>query len=210
MNRGGDLRSPPPFLTMKIPFIICLLISLPILAAEDDGDWEFLNRHIAKADWVNEIMRKQERTTAFRFVPAALKFIEGAEKITVFEGMPHQLFEKELLVRELEKAEETIIGTYPFYPQSQDFMAKDEPALRDLLLDAKGFGPFLLSKMCGGFHPDYAIRFTKGEEHCYLLICFGCGDAQIHHNDKVIQCHLYAGWRELLAGYAKHRPKPAK
>jgi hypothetical protein len=61
--------------------------------------------------------------------------------------------------------------------------------------------------MCGGFHPDYAIRFTKGEEHCDFLLCFGCGDGRILHNGKVIHCHI-RDWEELLAEYAKNRPKP--
>jgi hypothetical protein len=194
---------------MKIPFIICLLITLPCLAAEDDGDWEFLKSRIAKAKPMTR-MRIPEMTNTFRFVPAALKFIEGAEKITVFEGMPHQLFERELLGSELEKTEETIIGSYPFYPQSQDFMAKDELTLRDLLRDENSLRPFFYPKNCGGFHPDYAIRFTKGEEHSDLLLCFGCGDAQILHKGKVIHARFYGGWGKIVDGYDKHRPKPAK
>jgi hypothetical protein len=97
---------PSAFVTMKIPHIICFLISLPALclAAEDDGDWEFLKSRLAKVAHVVPL-RYLDMTNTFRFVPASLKFIEGADKITVFEGLPHQTFESEFLESELEKIE---------------------------------------------------------------------------------------------------------
>ena len=205
------IASAMPNKTISLKTLLLIaLASLSCLAAEDDGDWEFLKSRIAMAKPMTPI-RSPEMTNTFRFVPAALKFIEDADKITVFEGLPHQLFESELLKSEREKIEETVIGGHAFYPQQQDFSEKDEPALRELLRNEKSLRPFLYLKMCGGFHPDYAIRFAKGEEHCDLLLCFGCGDAQILHNGKVIHAHFYGkGWREILAGYTKHRPKPAE
>jgi hypothetical protein len=198
---------------MKIPPITCLLISLPVLclAAGDDGDWEFLKSRLPDKKTMETFARsKREWTDTFRFTPAALKFIEGAERISVFEGMPHQNFESELLKNERDKIEETMIGGFPFYPLHQDLREKDEPPLRKLLLNDHSLSPFLYLKMCGGFHPDYAIRFTKGGEHCDILLCFGCGDGMILHHGKVIHCHIHGGWEDLLAGYAKHRPKPER
>lgn len=150
----------------------------------------------------------KEKTRTFLLVPAAVKFIEGAEKIAVFEGLPHQE-ETDLLRQEIARVDETRIGGFAFYPHAQDLNEKDEPSVRKHLRVFEGLQPFHLLKMCGGFHPDYAIRFTKGEEHCDILLCLGCGDARILHDGKVIHCHIDKGiWKELLAGYAKHRPKP--
>ncbi len=104
--------------------------------AKEDGDWEFLKSRLAKVAHVVPL-RIPEMTNTFRFVPAALNFIEGAEKVTVFEGLPHQLFESELLKSERAKIEETVIGGYPFYPQQQDLSEKDERALTELLRDEK-------------------------------------------------------------------------
>jgi hypothetical protein len=196
---------------MKLPALLCLIAFPTFSHAEekDDGDWEFLKSSLPNRIAAGAPVVDREITDSFRFLPAALKFIGEAKKLTVFEGMPHQNFESELLKSEQDKIEETIIGGFPFYPQPRDFQEKDEPALREILRLPSCFRPFLYLKMCGGFHPDYVIRFSKGEEHCDLLLCFGCGDARILHDGKVIHCHIFKkAWKELLAGYAKQRPKP--
>ena len=148
-----------------------------------------------------------KETNSFRFMPGALRFMEKAETITVFEGLPHQTWEPESLKKELGKTEEILIGDFPFYPTPAALEKSDHPALLKLLSVPEGLRPFIYFKMCGGFHPDYAIRFTKEGTHCHLLLCFGCGDAGILHDNKVIHCHIgKKGWQELLSPYAKFRP----
>jgi hypothetical protein len=197
---------------MKLPALLCLIAMFPAFShaeEKDDGDWEFLKSRLPEKSGSGIPRVPEDITNTFRFFPAAFKLIESADKITVFEGMPHQGWEGKLLERELARVDETMIGEFPFYPHPQEFREKDEPSLRKILRLPECFRPFLSRKMCGGFHPDYAIRFTKGDEHCDLLLCFGCGDAHILHKGKVIHCHIFRKeWQELLAGYAKHRPKP--
>lgn len=192
---------------MKLLSLFALL-TLPCVSAEEDGDWEFLKRNIPDEKEMKSIIGNREWTESYRFAPAAFKFIEGAERFTVFEGMPHQNFEADLLKIERDKIEETIIGDFSFYPEPQNLQKEDEPALKELLGAPHVFRPFLYLKMCGGFHPDYVIRFTKGEKHCDLLLCFGCGDARILHDGKVIHCHIFKNaWQKLLAPYHKQRPE---
>lgn len=186
--------------------VFIAIAALPCFAAEDDGDWEFLKGRIPDEKAMESFIGNREWTESFRFAPAAFKFIEGAEKVTVFEGLPHQNQEMELYEQERTRVDETTISGFSFYPQPQDLKEKDLTAMRELMTDGNGLRPFLHLKRCGGFHPDYAIRFTKGEEHCDLLLCFGCGDARIFHNGKVIHCHIH-GWEKLLAPYTKLRPK---
>ena len=195
---------------MKLPSLLCLIAFPAFLHAEekDDGDWEFLKSRLPSRIAAGAPVVDREITDSFRFLPAALKFIGEAETITVSEGLPHQNQESELLESERDRIEETIIGGFPFYPQPQDLRKGDEAALMEIRQLPEYFWPYIHLRRCGGFHPDYAIRFTKGDEHCDLLLCFGCDDAQIFHNGKVIHCHIFkTRWKGLLAAYAKHRPK---
>lgn len=197
---------------MKLPSLLCLMAMFPAFShaeEKDDGDWEFLKSRLPNRIATDAPVVDREITDSFRFVPAALKFIEESETTTVFEGLPHQNQESELLKSARDKIEETMIGEFPFYPHPQGLRKEDEPALREILRLPGCFRPYIYLRPCGGFHPDYAIRFTKGDEHCDLLLCFGCDDARILHEGKVIHCHIFKKrWQDLLAGYAKHRPKP--
>lgn len=198
---------------MNLPALLCLIAFPTFSHAEEknDGDWEFLKSRLPNRIAAGAPVVDREITESFRFLPATLKFMGDAETITVSEGLPHQNQESELLESERDRIEETLIGGFPFYPQPQDLRKGDEPTLREILRLPGSLRPYIYLKPCGGFHPDYAIRFTKGDEHCDLLLCFGCGDAQILHNGKVIHAHFYGkAWREILAAYSKHRPKPEK
>lgn len=190
---------------MKIPLLLAFIAST-CLAAEDGGDWEFLKQHLPKEENEFTTLRSPQITNTFRFLPAALVFMEGAEKITVFEGLPHPTWDAELLKSELARVDETMIGEFPFYPLPQAMRKDDEATLRKLLSVPDHIRPFLYFKMCGGFHPDFAIRFTKGEQLCEILLCFGCGDGIILHDGKTIHCHI-SGWKELMTRYARQHPK---
>lgn len=192
-----------------IRFITFILFSLSLLSevksAEDDGDWEFLRSRLSK-DYKHLDMWKREVDT-FRFLPEALKFMNDATSIEIFEGLPHQTFEAEALKEELASKKTIQLGGYPFYATPHKLRKNDDTKLEKLLEDAAGFVPFTGYKMCGGFHPDYAIVFKKDNVVCELLICFGCGDARIAFKNRPIICSIHGTWSKFFILYASQRPK---
>jgi hypothetical protein len=148
----------------------------------------------------------QKQIDTFRFFPSALAFIAQADSIEIYEGLPHHTFEAEALKNELAGNETIQIGGYPFYAQPQAIRPESKVKLTELMKDASGFTPFTGHKMCGGFHPDYAIRFKKENDSCDILICFGCGDAKVEFQKNPITCSIRGGWREFFAPYAQKRP----
>jgi hypothetical protein len=208
MKRRGDLRSPPRcHLNYETPALIRLSVTPMFFRREKRRRLGISQATPAKREERVHHDTQPGEDEHLSLCPRALKFIETSDKITAFEGLPHQLFEAPLLKKELIKVDETLIGEFAFYPHAQDLRKEDEVPLRDLISVPKHISPFLYFKMCGGFHPDYAIRFSKGDQHCDILLCIGCGDGMILHDGNVIHCHIHGGWKEIPAHYAKHRPR---
>lgn len=190
--------------------IIISLIALsvtPCIADEKEHDWETKAIETQSEKWKAE-PQIVEKIKSYHFLSDALKMMQTADTISVFEGMPHQYQEAELLKQELAKTEELVIATFAFYPEPRELLKTDRPALNKLLDKSNGFHIYGGPKLCGGYHPDFAIRFKSGNQTCDLLLCFGCDEARIHLGHKVITCDISRDvWKELLSGYAKLRPK---
>lgn len=99
-------------------------------------------------------------------------------KTVVFEGLPHPMYEDELLESEKQtKAKILLHGSY-FYEKFQDAKDTETNELRNVLSDPEGFTPFEGEKKCGGFHADYAVAWKVNGQVFEILICFGCGEVK--------------------------------
>ena len=99
-------------------------------------------------------------------------------KTVVFEGLPHPMYESELLESEKESKATTTLHNCYFYEPSQPAKDTETNELRNVLSDPEGFSPFEGEKKCGGFHADYAVAWKEGGRVFEVLICFGCGEVK--------------------------------
>jgi hypothetical protein len=133
--------------------------------------------------------------------------------ISLYEGLPHQLYEAKTLA--LEKLKPTIEkGAFPFYRESLGMTEADASALAKILADGEIFRPFTDEKKCGGFHPDYAIVVSSKDSEITYLICFGCFEAKVigpnRSETRYDLDHNASNPRlsDILKKYRKHRPVP--
>ncbi len=146
-----------------------------------------------------------EASAIYRTTVAAAKTIE------VFEGLPHQRWDKELLTVELKRKDTQAICKFPFYTPSTT--ASNSDALRKLLSSADSIKEYGGPKMCGGYHPDYCVSWQAGETTYYALICFGCHEIVFHDGKTTMIYDLknkaHEQFQKLLAIYEVKRPKRA-
>jgi hypothetical protein len=111
--------------------------------------------------------------------------IERADAVELLEGLPHPLFEQG--VRRLEEARvrPASIGTELFYREPMDVPAATLATLVRLTTDLQGLSGLLRPlplhhvKFCGGFHADYALRWSsQGTVVATALVCFGCSEVR--------------------------------
>ena len=114
-----------------------------------------------------EVKREGEDPAAFKKnLEALVAALEKAEKVTVYEGLPHQMSEKGLLEKELKDKKTVKHHGFPFYAGA--ISPKEEVAkeLTALCGDEKTFRLYRGEKKCGGFHPDWLVEFGEERKRC--------------------------------------------
>jgi hypothetical protein len=137
--------------------------------------------------------------------------VRRADKVVLYEGLPHQLFGKRLLEEERRTKAVVEWGGYPFYQEPLELTARDAERLSEVLGDPQTYQPWKGERLCGGFHPDDAVEWHVGASRYRALICLGCGEFKLsgpwpwsrHDMEKATGEALL----ELLKGYRKHRPR---
>ena len=77
--------------------------------------------------------------------------VAAAKSIVVFEGLPHQSWDKQLFAVEIERKDTRKIWEYPFYTPSVPATNSDD--LRELLSRPDSIAVYGGAKACGGYHP---------------------------------------------------------
>jgi hypothetical protein len=137
-----------------------------------------------------------------------------AERLIVYEGLPHQEFEKKALEEELKTKQTVPLSGYPFYREPLDLKDEDVKALRGLLGDRNTYRAWRGEKACGGFHPDFAVEWTFEGKDYRGLICFGCSEVRFDspEGESLIELRPNRSGthrtklEDLLKPYRKNRP----
>lgn len=131
-----------------------------------------------------------------------------ADALVVHEGLPHHMFEKDLLAKELKRQDVEKIGGYGFYTPAATI--PDPAALKELLQSEATLVTFGGEKRCGGFHPDYAVSWKVDQITRQALICFGCHEIIFIEGEKTFRYDLASGkaekFEDLLGKYTSKRP----
>lgn len=126
--------------------------------------------------------------------------IRDSKKLVIYEGLPHQHDEADLLKQELKSKKTVTFHKFPFYesaimPEVQ--LAKQLTAICGEKTAYKVYGgPYL----CGGYHPDWCLVFGEGKETYQLHICLGCAEARLFGPQTELVTDLNVGdYKKLLA-----------
>jgi hypothetical protein len=155
--------------------------------------------------------KKKETDTDFKNLQPLAEAIAKADKVTLYEGLPHQVWEKELLDQELKEKQTVTDHGFPFYAGPLDLKPDDAKKLTALAADAKSFQKWSGYKRCGGFHPDYMVEWRVGKDVYRMHVCFGCHEVKVYGPKAELYCDMsdagLHGLEAVLKPYRKNRPK---
>ncbi len=136
--------------------------------------------------------------------------ISASTEIKVYEGLPHQTWESDLLKSELANNETIKFGNFPFYADPIALSDRDANRLRDLYCRRGSFVPFQGYKSCGGYHPDWCVVWTNDDVSYEVEFCFGCCEMQTTDGSSFLHCDMAKKkkFEAILSKYRTKRPKP--
>ena len=132
--------------------------------------------------------------------------IRRASSLTLFEGLPHPMGESDQLERELATKRTVLIHDFPFYERPLALAADEVEPLRRLCAAAGSYASYMGEKACGGFHPDYCLRWKDGTATYDLMICFGCSEMKLHGPGNYLIADLNAAFDTMLKKHRDQRP----
>jgi hypothetical protein len=139
-----------------------------------------------------------------------LRAIASSSGVKLFEGLPHQNFESEMLAQELASHRTVRFASFPFYEEAMEIHEDCKQQLTGTFRAVSAYGPFTPGKLCGGFHPDFAVEWSHPETPALALICFGCGECLLLLGEAKIHCDMSADSQarayESLRRLRKNRP----
>jgi hypothetical protein len=107
-----------------------------------------------------------------------LEGIADAERLVLYEGMPHQGNEK-ALAKALQEHRSIKRHGFDFYDAQIPVRDEAVKEFRKLFSDPKSYRTYGGSKRCGGYHPDWCLEWTTEGAIYRVLPCFGCGEFQL-------------------------------
>jgi hypothetical protein len=138
----------------------------------------------------------------------------AADAVTVYEGLPHALFEREVFQKESAREGVFTVASQYFYPAPVTLAADDRKLVTPTMTNLKHFKAYGGAKLCGGFHADYLVRWTKQEKIvAQALVCFGCAETLFLASGQSVKSDMTAAGRtdihSLLSKYRQSRPARA-
>jgi hypothetical protein len=135
-------------------------------------------------------------------------------RITLYEGLPHQAAESELVAEEKRKKDTVTLHGFSFYRELLELQPNDLDALKALVGTERSFHKWGGEKKCGGFHPDYCVEWAIGTDLYRMLICFGCHEVKLYGPEGGLYCDIgkqaYEQLVKVLTKYQKNRPPRPK
>lgn len=135
--------------------------------------------------------------------------IKNSAQVCVFEGLPHPMFESELLKIEKKRKDATMVASYPFYTPKVQVEEVAASKLKAIISDSSNYIQFSGEKRCGGFHPDYAVEWSDGDIRYSALFCYGCGEVLVvdGKNTYRYDFKISDDLKKIFASFNAKRPK---
>jgi hypothetical protein len=134
-----------------------------------------------------------------------------AQGLVLYEGLPHQRWESDLLENELKEKKSIVLRHFPFYEATIHPKEEDTKKLSAICVNRQSFERYGGLSMCCVYHPDWCLEWRDGNTVCQVLICFGCGEAILYGPKNVLHTRLNPAQGkelgEILQTYRKNRPK---
>jgi hypothetical protein len=139
--------------------------------------------------------------------------LQQSPSLILFEGLPHHTWDRERYESELAEKKTVQLHNFAFYDAPITLDAASASRLQAILASPSTFDVpepgVRIMHLCGGFHPDYAIRWTANGQVHEVQICFTCHEAKMYVGEQKLECDIHdgpLGQLKTILDYRRNRP----
>lgn len=148
--------------------------------------------------------------TNFDRLSTVLAGIPKSGVALLYEGLPSDFWEPQLLEQELATKKSIRLHGYPFYEELLAWQETDGEQITALLAVQSSFASYTDGKKGGGFHANYCLEWKTGEETTRIVVALENGEVKIYGPKSQLHCDLSQEaaqkLRQLLSRYRKNCP----
>ncbi|MBC7815521.1 MAG: hypothetical protein IAG10_01320 [Planctomycetaceae bacterium] len=148
--------------------------------------------------------------TNFDRLPTVLAGIPKTGVALLYEGLPSDFWEPQLLEQELARTKTVRLHGYPFYEELLAWQGADGEQLTALLSARTSFATYTDGKKGGGFHANYCLEWKSSEGTTHVVISLEGGEVKMYVPKSELHCDLSQEaaqkLRQLLSPYRKNCP----
>ena len=109
------------------------------------------------------------------------KAVAGKVSLNFYDGLPHPGWEKEIFDVEIKSQATLKSRGHYFYSSAITLSPADAAHVHALAVEVSSFSEWGGMKTCGGYHPDWLIRWTTADGQGHEMhLCFGCREAKFY------------------------------
>ena len=159
------------------------------------------------------LKKEAEIRASFKKLSQAVDLLDSDAQLEIYRGVPRALvadFEKSMRTRNANNKELMSRYASVFYAQGETASRKDSEKLLALVKTPRSFKEFSGFKLCGWFHPNYALVWTKGKMVVEIHVCLTCHEIKIFHSRLEIYCEIDNDAYQQLLGFGKALEEESK
>lgn len=105
---------------------------------------------------------------------AEVDIIKSANDVKIYRGLAHPVGQKSRYDRQVAKGGWVEFKGFKFFAEPADLPEGTAQKVLDVYKTSASHEALATKTTCDGFHPDYALVWTKGGKQRVLQVCYGC------------------------------------
>jgi hypothetical protein len=98
----------------------------------------------------------------------------SAHQVLIYRGLAHPVSQKGIYQRQVKKGGWVEFEDFKFHAEPASFPAGTADKVLEIYKRSASHEALAVKTTCAGFHPDYALVWTKNGKRRVLQICYGC------------------------------------
>jgi len=176
---------------MKQRYVMAILLLFSVLEARATEVPASSNKQVV--GFTPRLKKDAEIRASFKKLSRVIDSLDSGAQLEIYRGIPRgKFYEVEEAVGSGNDGHKRYIRRYGafFYSQAEVPERSDAKKLLAMVKNPQSFRKFGGFKLCGGFHPNFALVWTKDGITVEIHVCLTCHEIKLFQSRLEIYCEM--------------------